>query len=138
MATLLNKSDVSSVRITACVSMLVAETYNSLLTFGKYISTHTQVHTHTHTNAHTHTHTHTSLHGAVRGFNTPCVDCGKSSLQHQASLSALVPPTFSSDCVSTHIVDLWYWHSVAMCCVQSVYQCCYPTQCCQSCSRRSW
>ena len=25
--------------------MLVAETYNSLLTLGKYISTHTQVHT---------------------------------------------------------------------------------------------
>ena len=29
-------------------------------------------------------------------------------LQHQASLSAPVPPTFSSDCVPTHIVDLWY------------------------------
>ena len=30
------------------------------------------------------------------------------SLQHRASLSAPVPPTFSSDCVPTHIVDLWY------------------------------
>ena len=29
-------------------------------------------------------------------------------LQHQSSLSAPVPPTFSSDCVPTHIVDLWY------------------------------
>ena len=29
------------------------------------------------------------------------------SLQHRTSLSAPVPPTFSSDCVPTHIVDLW-------------------------------
>ena len=33
---------------------------------------------------------------------------GRGCLQHQASLSAPVPPTFSSDCVPTHIVDPWY------------------------------
>ena len=50
------------------------------------------------------------LHGAVRGFSTPCVDCGESSLQHQASLSAPVPPTFSSDCVP-------YPHTLSVYCV---------------------
>ena len=33
---------------------------------------------------------------------------GRGCLQPQAFLSASVPPTFSSDCVPTHIVDLCY------------------------------
>ena len=41
-------------------------------------------------------------------------------LQHQSSLSAPVPPTFSSDCVPTHSVGLWYYHSVRMFCVPSL------------------
>ena len=41
-------------------------------------------------------------------LSTPCLDCGESCLQHQASLATPVPPTFSSDCALTHIVDLWY------------------------------
>ena len=86
----------------------------------------TRMHTHTHTihpsisrpvhdkHTHTHTHTHTRtmcclliLHVAVRCFSTPCGECGASRLQHQAFLSAPVPPTFSSDCVPTHTVDLF-------------------------------
>ena len=29
-------------------------------------------------------------------------------LEHKSSLSVPVPPNFSSDCVPTHIVELWY------------------------------
>ena len=95
--------------------------------------------------AHTQTHTHT--HNTPSSNPTQCcervqhtlVDCGESSLQHQASLSAPVPPyTYIPSTVTVYPHKLLTFVISNVLCVQSVYQCCYPTQCWQSCTRRSW
>ena len=74
------------------------------------------------------------------GITTERIKSKLCSRSHFVHTVGSVPPTFSSDCVPPHTVDqiLAYCSYNNVLCGQSVYQCCYPTQCCQSYTRRSW